>query len=168
MKIKEYLLIPFVLLAGCGVSQVKETKVVERAQSTKFIRNINCLESNKFEIQSINNEGVIAKLCPSKFKDIYDDAFDACYDSPEIFLPVAADKNNYVDEQKVSLPEEQCLFSDGVYEVSDPYYKSMGKVLERAMKVRTGENIKLPNNSKRIRRVKLGHSKTQNPYYIND
>ncbi len=153
----------FISITGCATKKAEVVETPKKPEVPKFVRNPKCLDSNKFEIQSINGHGVIAKLCPSKFKDHYDDAFDACYDSPKIFLPVASDKNNYVDNQKVTLPEGQCIISDGVYQVPDPYYESMGKVMEKALREKTGEDIKFPNNSERIRKVKKINSQINNP-----
>lgn len=159
MKIGLVALSIIIFITGCATRKAEVVEIPEKPEVPKVVRNPKCLDSNKFEIQSINDQGIIAKLCPSKFKDYYDDAFDACYDSPKIFLPVASDDNNYVDNQKVTLPEGQCFISDGVYQVSDPYYESMGKVMEQALKEKTGEDIQFPNNSERIRKVKIETSR---------
>lgn len=152
-----------IFITACATKKAEVVEKPKKPEVPKFVRNPKCLDSNKFEIQSINDQGVIAKLCPSKFEDHYDNSFDACYDSPKIFLPVASDKNNYVDNQKVTLPEGQCFISDGVYEVTDPYYESMGKVMEKALKEKIGQDIKFPNNSERIRKVKIINSQINNP-----
>lgn len=132
-------------LAGCAGVPV----------ASKRARNGQCLDSSKLQVTTILKEGILAQLCPSEFPSYYDDAFDACLlKGTAVFLPVKAEENNYVDDQKVTLAEDKCFAEDGVYIHSDDD-KQFQKIVEKTIKEMTGEDIDLGDSKRRIRKLKI-------------
>ena len=94
------------ILAGCvGLIAPPET-----------IRNEKCLDFDKMKVFQITNDGILAHLCPDNYPSYYRDSYDACVVHGDlVWLPVKKKDNDYVDEQKVQLPNKKCFMADGVY-----------------------------------------------------
>ena len=87
------------------------------------------------------NDGILAYLCPTEYSSIYDDAFDACIVKGDIvYMSVRPHNNDYVDDQKVTLPDDKCFIADGTY---------------------TYTTVK--NLQKRVRKIKIMNSQIPNP-----
>ena len=79
-------------------------------------RNENCLETDKMKVFQVLENGILGHLCPNDYPDYYDNSFDACNVKGEIiFMAVSPKNNDYVDDQQVTLPSEQCFAKNGTY-----------------------------------------------------
>ena len=82
----------------------------------KSINGEKCMKQYKMQIVQILDHGILANLCPKSFAGHYDDAFDACaLEGSVIYMPVKLEEHDYVDNQKLTLPSNQCFSKDGVY-----------------------------------------------------
>ncbi len=100
------------LLAGCATPSTSPSG----ASTHATIRNERCLESPRIRVFQVLDHGILANLCPTSFKSYYDDAFDACNaDGDTVYMPVKPAQNDYVDDQKVTLPDEKCFVADGTF-----------------------------------------------------
>ncbi|MBX3720199.1 MAG: hypothetical protein KF713_00020 [Turneriella sp.] len=100
-------------------------------QRNAVSRDANCYESNKIKVMQIFDKGILAHLCPIEYRKFYQDEFDACRAEGElVFLPVKPNENDYVDDQKVTLPQNQCFAPDGTfsYTRSDDVQKRVRKI----------------------------------------
>jgi hypothetical protein len=167
------ILILLILLSSCADLDFESPKKSNSSKPTiqKTTRNKDCFESSKFKISKVFKNGVLAKLCPAKFKSYYDDAFEACYNGSEIYLPVDPAANDYVDNQKVTLSSDVCLSSDGVQEFTDNTHSMLNEAFRIGLKARglTDNEIKKLVNKKvkttRIRKVKIISSEALNPLF---
>lgn len=137
------------ILAGCAGAKFSTL-------APKKARNPQCIASSKMQISNIFEDGIIAQLCPAEFESYYKDAFDACtLHGTRVFLPVTAEQDNYVDDQKVTLPEDKCFAEDGVYIYSDEMAKQFQKIFEKAIENSTGEKVDFGDSKRRIRKLKI-------------
>lgn len=63
--------------------------------------------------------GILAHLCPTDYPSYFDNVFDACaLKGDVVFMPVKKSQNDFVDDQKITLPDELCFVPDGVFKYS--------------------------------------------------
>jgi hypothetical protein len=131
------MLLTSVLLTSCAAIQR-----VTATQPDK-IRNENCMESPRLEVVQVVDTGILAYLCPVNFPDYYDDAFDACINKGDVvYMPVSQRKNDYVDDQKVTLPQDKCFSADGTYK-----FVSTKNIMKTVRKIKIVE-AEVPNPAK--------------------
>ncbi|MAX65997.1 MAG: hypothetical protein CME66_03585 [Halobacteriovoraceae bacterium] len=149
-----YKLLLLTILISCSSS--KSSKTTDKMP--ELTRNPECLEQNKMIIKEIYDDAVFAQLCPEKYKSYYDDSFDACSDGTRIFIELDPKKNNYVDHQKVTLSESKCFVNNGVLVYEDEFDGQMKQMVQNVIKQRTGEDVDLGDNIRRVRKVKIVES----------
>jgi hypothetical protein len=99
-----------VMVVGCiGVS-------VSQVHSTEAPSDLQCLESRKIKVVQVLNDGILARFCVMDVRKFLYDPFEQCNSEGDmIFLKVDPAANDYVDDQKVTLPENKCFVPDGTY-----------------------------------------------------
>ncbi len=102
----------------------------------KMIRNEKCFESTYMQVFQVFDDGILGYICPSG------EYFDNCWKGDLIYMPVPAKTNDFVDDQKVILNQDECFESNGTY------------------KYLTKENVK-----KTVRKIKIIKSQIPNPDY---
>lgn len=125
------------LLSGCAgvhtASTIREAFIPQKQISNPpTIRNQNCIDRNQFKVMQVVEYGVLAHLCPIDFPSFYRNAFDACMSEGDlIFIPVSPSENDYVDDQKVTLAEDQCIMENGTYR-----YETKSDIIKTVRKIR--------------------------------
>lgn len=104
-------------------------------------RHPKCVDSSKIKVFQVLDDGILAHLCPVNYPSYYDDAFEACELKGDIvYLYVSPSENNYVDDQKITLPHYKCFMENGTY------------------KYHTKNDIR-----KTVRKIIISSSQTDNP-----
>jgi hypothetical protein len=109
MNVSKILLIATVFaLISCETMQVMKRP--------KEIRGIECLDSPYMKVLQIVDAGILAQICPVNYPSYYDDTFEACtVKGDTVFMEVPKDQNDFVDNQKITLPKNQCFGGNGTY-----------------------------------------------------
>lgn len=77
---------------------------------------LQCLDTKRIKVSQVLNEGILARLCFVDLRKFLNDPFENCNtEGDTVFLKVNPADNDYVDNQKVTLPENKCLVPDGTY-----------------------------------------------------
>jgi len=67
-------------------------------------------------ISNSSDNGILAFLCPIEYPSYYANAFEACSVQGDlVFMAVNPKENDYVDDQKITLPDNQCFVPDGTF-----------------------------------------------------
>lgn len=107
-----------ILLASCETLPTSKTSSSIFSKPT-VIRNEACYETPHLKVFQVIDYGILAYLCPTKYPSFYDDVFEACsVKGDTVFMPVPKSKNDFVDDQRITLPEELCFAPDGVFKYS--------------------------------------------------
>ena len=110
---------------------------------TKTIRSDECVESPYLQVMQVLDEGILAYLCPVKAEYPYKDVFEGCWVKGDlVYMSVPPKDNHFVDDQKVTLPDDICFVQNGTY------------------RYHTKDNIK-----KTIRKIAVVESQVPNPAY---
>ena len=95
-------------LVGCAQLQIPSRPNVIHGET--------CKKSPRLKVFQVLDDGILAYLCPTDYPSLYDDAFEACIVKGDlVYMPVAPKTNDYVDNQKVTLPQSQCFAANGTY-----------------------------------------------------
>ena len=116
---KTFILLVF--LAGCAGTAI--------APPTKN-RNENCFDSFKMKVFQVGDTSILARLCPIDSPRYYQDPWDYCDLKGDLVYMEVPINNDYVDDQKISLPEKKCFISDGTYsyKTRDGFDKTVRKI----------------------------------------
>lgn len=80
-------------------------------------RNKDCSDSSKMKIFQVMSDGILAHLCPTT-SNYPEHLFwlSGCSTYGDIvYMPVNSEKNDYVDDQRISLTVDKCIAPDGTY-----------------------------------------------------
>ena len=105
----------FVLLLFClaSCSEIeKKTSGIEKNYIPEIIRSKKCFGYNKIEIFQVVADGALANVC-SDDNSIDGDEFRNCYKGDIVFLEVEEKDNDFVDNQKLKLPDDKCFMANG-------------------------------------------------------
>ena len=84
--------------------------------------NEKCYDSPNMKVLQILNDGILAYLCPVADSRSRLDVFDFCHlNGDVVYMKVKSSENDYVDDQKVSLPADKCFVPDGTYTYPTKY-----------------------------------------------
>ena len=154
----------FILLLVIGCAFNKKDPVSTRplnSENHTLKRSLSCMDSNKMQIKVISKNGILGYLCPEGEK--FEDGFFLC-DSKgsEVFILMDGLKSNYVDNQKVTLPDNKCFKSDGVQMVSNKflYGDQKSPMMEALKEMYRSKGIdpallKTEDETRRVRRVQI-------------
>jgi hypothetical protein len=82
----------------------------------KEINGVKCMSSPYLQVLQVIDDGILAHICPTSYSSVYDDAFDACVvEGDTVFMEVPKDKNFFVDDQKITLNQNQCFVGVGTF-----------------------------------------------------
>jgi hypothetical protein len=96
------------------------------------LHNDKCLGVHQMKVLQVLDDGILANLCPSEYPSYYKDCFDAARSEGEIvYMPVNPKYNDYVDDQKITLPNTQCFCKDGTFK-----YTTNGGVEKTVRKIK--------------------------------
>lgn len=104
--------ISFVIFAGWLLTPADAGAQKETAEQQIPATNQTCLSSEKMIVFQIIDEGILAHVCPT---DMPGYGLRCQTEGDMVFLPVKPQENDYVDEQKVTLPANKCFVADGVF-----------------------------------------------------
>jgi hypothetical protein len=125
-----------------GCAQIQKTIT---PGPSKTIQNDKCFESQKMKVFQVLEDGILAHICPTEYPSYFDNAFDACATKGDIvYMSVNPKQNDYVDDQKIELPENNCFGSDGTYSY-----------------LTAKDNLK-----KTVRKIRIINSEVPNPSYV--
>ena len=150
------------LITGCSAVKTQKSE----QGKVKKVSNKECFDSNRIKVSKVMNDGVLARLCPVKKSSYESDPFYMCeYDGDKVYLPVKVSDNDFVDDQKFTLPKDKCFIPDGVFTYKHSPMKSLldspyGAILQKALKERGVSEKELLKNEeeKRIRKIKITNS----------
>lgn len=107
---KKVCLLGLFLLAGCAHLQM--------TSRPETIGGETCMQSPKLQVLQVLDDGILAYLCPTDSRSYLASEVpwhDCVMNGDVVFMPVAREANDYVDEQKVTLTKTQCFVGDGTY-----------------------------------------------------
>ncbi len=118
------------LIISVGCAQMQITS--ENFSRPKTINGETCVESPRLKILQVLEDGILAYMCPIDYPSYYDGPFEACMVKGDlVYMPVKPKENNYVDEQRVTLQNNQCFSEDGTFK-----YKSAAGVAKTVRKIK--------------------------------
>lgn len=107
-----------ITLTGCANLPTSKTSSSIFSKPT-VVRHEACYETPHMKVFQVMDYGILAHLCPTDFPSYYDNVFDACAVKGDVvFMPVKKSQNDFVDDQRITLPEELCFAPDGVFKYS--------------------------------------------------
>lgn len=110
--------ISLIALVGCANLPTSKTSS-GIFSNPKVVRHEACYETPHMKVFQVMDYGILAHLCPTDFPSYYDNVFEACAVKGDVvFMPVKKAQNDFVDDQKITLPEELCFVPDGVFKYS--------------------------------------------------
>lgn len=128
-------LVSLFVFTGCAT--------LEKASRPKEIQGEKCRLSPRLRVFQVLDDGILAHLCPIDYPSYYDNAFEACVLKGEVvYLPVRPRENNYVDEQKITLPDTKCFAENGTHS-----YLSNNNMRKTVRKIKILEEPKTPNTN---------------------